>query len=415
MVAKSRFALALSAVLVMSGTVMGACKSNKISSSTAEGRDVQGPDGIRLLIPAGALPPEVEITITEAAPGTYPAQPSDPRFAGFKSKVYSIEPHGTKFASPVTVEFPKPATAGANDAIWKASPGGSWESLWPPKPGSVLSAEISSLSFFATGDVPCEEASKAKVNAPTCPPQDDEACKGKKEGDTCESKLSPGGCEQATCTKFPDGLLACVPGVPRADCENADAGSGPGTGACTGSGNKLDSAITPGTASLGPGMWSPLGGSPVSLASLAHACVTNRGTGDQLTLVFAASPDFCRGISTAGGLINKSIPHLEVNLFGYQGGNQTFPDGEAGIMPFTAAQNPTAPTCNWEFSGLVQAAGIADGGQPVAASVTFQVGPQRISGTLSLTTNGGAQTISGTFQNLPFVTVRTTVPPYCCE
>jgi hypothetical protein len=67
-----------------------------------DGGTVNGPDGVRVLIPAGALTQSMPITIQEVAAASAPA-PSGMVYAGH---VYSFEPHGLSFAKPVQIFLP---------------------------------------------------------------------------------------------------------------------------------------------------------------------------------------------------------------------------------------------------------------------------------------------------------------------
>lgn len=87
-----------------------------------EGGTVNGPDGVQVVIPAGALAQPTTIGIARSAAGA-PALPEDITPAG---SVYEFTPHDVIFNAPVTIRIPLPANA-ANAEALMASPGGDWQ------------------------------------------------------------------------------------------------------------------------------------------------------------------------------------------------------------------------------------------------------------------------------------------------
>lgn len=380
-----RFRFVVLTVLTVSAVTGGivACKSNTISSSTAEGRTVEGPDGVRLLVPAGAVPPEVELAIAEAPAGSYPMT----KAPNFKSKVYAITPHGTKFSTDVRIEFNAPPGAADQEyAIWKAEEGGSWETITKSYPiqGGRLSADISNLSYFAVAAQPCWDIMSTPV--PGQPP--------------CPLPSNDGGMEGGPIFN-PDG------GGPFPD------GGGMG-GMCQGSGRTVDTTLTAGAASL-PGSWTPTGGSAINLSQLTHSCGLIRQGGAGITLFFAASAEYCQGLK--GGLVNKSIPALMVVLDGWNGGDQDFQFAGAGAPSYQNIDQ-NSPLCFPSSLNTTQGTGTGGDAGTSAATVDYTIATSKADGTLSFTTNGGAQTVNGIFTNTPLFNERTGDPAmnaYCCE
>jgi len=109
------------------------------------GGRVAGPRGTELDVPAGALDEESIVTITEAMEG-FP----DPRNLELRSPVFAFEPHGTTFATPVTIRIPLPE-GGDGDYAMVASPeAGEWVHVEMARnTGEHLEVETPHFSYFA--------------------------------------------------------------------------------------------------------------------------------------------------------------------------------------------------------------------------------------------------------------------------
>lgn len=358
-------------VAVIAATVLGApwmvasCKSNNISSSTAEGRTVTGPDGVTLLLPAGAVPPEVEITIKEATPGSYPAK------ADLKGKVYAIEPHGTQFATAATLQMPAPPGAKDGDVmIWKAEVGGQWGALskdMPAVEGGKISASVTDLSYFAVGD--CMIA-----------------------GQSCMPPMEDGG--------FPDGGFG-GPG--------SSGGPPTGSSSCDMNGApwKVDTTVKPGTASLS-GTWETATAGTIDFSTLTHGCATNYA---DLVLHFADSDTYCQGL--VGGEIDLNVKHAEISLGQWsQASNPNFQSGSTSVWTFPTAGQ--APMCSgnveWSNQSPIGLFDPGDGGAPTAGSVKLASG--KVSGNVSITVNGGS--VVGTFTDFPLLDPPSQTAQMCC-
>ena len=114
-----------------------------------------GPNGARVVIPAGALGTFVDIRVAAAGAGTPAFPPTGVTAIG---GVYAFTPHGTAFAQPATVRVPfDPAAlpAGATPRLYRAEPGGSFaEVAGATVSGSFIEAPVSGFSFFAPGALP---------------------------------------------------------------------------------------------------------------------------------------------------------------------------------------------------------------------------------------------------------------------
>ena len=85
------------------------------------GGTLTGPDGVQVVVPAGALASSTTLTITRSSAGA-PTLTGSLQPAG---GVYEFTPHGLVFASPVTITFPLPtgSTPGTTTTVLMASPG----------------------------------------------------------------------------------------------------------------------------------------------------------------------------------------------------------------------------------------------------------------------------------------------------
>jgi Regulator of chromosome condensation (RCC1) repeat/ZU5 domain len=116
----------------------------------AAGGEVQGPDGVTMAIPAGALATASTFRIARDGGGA-------PELGGAKaiSPVYAITPHGTAFAESAHIRIPfNPADVapGTQPMLMKAEPGGPWTALSSSVVGNTVSAaDTPSLSYFAVG------------------------------------------------------------------------------------------------------------------------------------------------------------------------------------------------------------------------------------------------------------------------
>lgn len=86
----------------------------------AAGGTVEGPDGARVVIPAGALTTDTLITVARRDAG---APGSDPWGATRSGPLYEFTPHDLNFALPVTIRIPAAAVGSAADhGVFRASP-----------------------------------------------------------------------------------------------------------------------------------------------------------------------------------------------------------------------------------------------------------------------------------------------------
>ncbi len=115
----------------------------------AAGGTVNGPDGVRVEVPAGALTRDTVIRVAktaEGAPGTLPAGVSP-------ASVYELTPHGIDFNLPVTISLPTPVGDPAQRQVFMAGLGDSaWRSVNSSSDASRTAWQVMGFSWLLIGD-----------------------------------------------------------------------------------------------------------------------------------------------------------------------------------------------------------------------------------------------------------------------
>ncbi len=191
-----------------------------------EGGIINGPDGCKLEIPAGALDSKVTITITKAS-GTAAG-------ASFAGSIYEFEPHGLQFAESVTVTIPFDANEYGGDIsklklLWAALLEGPWEALEKSVVDSTsgtITGQTTHFSFFSAG-------SDARTDAVVC---------GSAECGTvddnygvaraCGTCTSPDTCESNMCLCTDDRSISAVCGSYECDTVDDICGTAHACGTC---------------------------------------------------------------------------------------------------------------------------------------------------------------------------------------
>jgi len=88
-----------------------------------QGGTVNGPDGVQVVVPPGALTRPTTIGIARSSAGAPTPLPTDNPPAG---AIYEFTPHDLVFNAPVTLRMPVPANA-AGAEVFMASPGEGWQ------------------------------------------------------------------------------------------------------------------------------------------------------------------------------------------------------------------------------------------------------------------------------------------------
>ena len=111
------------------------------------GGTVTGPDGVQVVIPAGALTTPVTIGIARSDAGA-PAWSE-----GYQTKgpTYEFTPHGLIFLSPVTIRMPVPAGSTGTE-VFMASPGEDWGLREAVVTSGMAEFERNTFSYGAMGD-----------------------------------------------------------------------------------------------------------------------------------------------------------------------------------------------------------------------------------------------------------------------
>src|SRR3569832_759226 len=112
---------------------------------------VTEPYGAQIIVPAGALATTVDIGLARdlADAPSLAATAIDTAGAG-----YALTPHGTAFATPVTVRIPFDADRIPSDAtpvLFKAEPGGAFTPIESTVSGNMLVANVSDFSWGVPG------------------------------------------------------------------------------------------------------------------------------------------------------------------------------------------------------------------------------------------------------------------------
>ncbi len=112
----------------------------------AAGGTLTGPDGVQVIIPAGALNADTTIGIARSAAGA-PAALADTPIAG---SPYEFTPHDLVFNLPVTIRMPLP-TGADGSALFMASPGEDWQAIDATVTAGVAEWTRNSFSWGMAG------------------------------------------------------------------------------------------------------------------------------------------------------------------------------------------------------------------------------------------------------------------------
>jgi hypothetical protein len=111
----------------------------------AAGGTLNGPDGVQLVIPAGALAQDTTIRIARSSTGA-PGAPSEWTAA---APAIEITPHDLAFAQPVTIRMPLTAPAGATETdVLVASPSGDWTAAGATLANGIAEFQRGTLSWY---------------------------------------------------------------------------------------------------------------------------------------------------------------------------------------------------------------------------------------------------------------------------
>lgn len=119
-IALTRYAFVTFMLLLLAGCGSGGGATSATAVIGPAGGTLTGPDGVQVVVPAGALdqPTTIGIAISSAgAPAALDAYPP----AG---NIYELTPHDLPFNRPVTIRMPVPS--GASGSVFMASPGQDW-------------------------------------------------------------------------------------------------------------------------------------------------------------------------------------------------------------------------------------------------------------------------------------------------
>lgn len=156
--ARHRISLFRALAALLAATALTACGGGggdpaapppAVGSATLDraGGTVDGPDGVRLEVPADALQSKVTFRIARDASGAPPLEGINAL-----SPVYAATPHGQTFGATALLSIPLAAAQipqGTTPILLKAEPGGKWRAM---RNGSTdparMAADVGELSFF---------------------------------------------------------------------------------------------------------------------------------------------------------------------------------------------------------------------------------------------------------------------------
>jgi len=134
----------------------------------ATGGTVDGPDGVRLTVPADALPGSVTFRVARDGTGA-------PELEGLValSPIYAVTPHGQSFDAGALLSIPLSAAsvpAGVTPVLLKSEPGGRWRVVPNASTDPTrMAADLDSLSFFVIGACSSTPTDLWTIGAPGCP------------------------------------------------------------------------------------------------------------------------------------------------------------------------------------------------------------------------------------------------------
>ena len=112
---------------------------------TPAGGTIGGPQGAKVVAPAGAVTAAVKVEVAVVDTG-FPTRP-----ASTGGDVFALTPHGQQFDKPVTISIPAPAS-GTFNALLTAQPNGTWERVpGARRVGNFWEAEVRHFSYFVSG------------------------------------------------------------------------------------------------------------------------------------------------------------------------------------------------------------------------------------------------------------------------
>ncbi len=149
----------LAAAIASTAFALGGCGGGGSAPPPSEGQatigaaggTVQGPDGVQLIVPDGALATETTIRIARDAGGA-------PEVGGLRllTPIYQFTPHGAEFDTPVRIRIPFDRTelrASTAPVIVRAKAGSDhWEMLVTDVQDGVAAADSFGFSYYAVGE-----------------------------------------------------------------------------------------------------------------------------------------------------------------------------------------------------------------------------------------------------------------------
>ncbi len=277
-------------------TPAGKTASASIGST---GGDLASNDGaLQVVIPAGALPSNVMVTVTPAAsPG-----------GGSIGTVYEIGPTGTEFATPITLtlQYDPSKLGGTDPSMLRVATyaSGGWQML----PGATVDTQTKTVSGTTTHLSPY-----ALVSAAT-----GAVCASVTRAQVCDGSASPGGgqvtsCPAPTCAEA-TGACAGYPGARLSGCIETSNGFtatccfDPGAPVCfSGGGGAVSCDGSPGGVTCGPAPTCATATAATTCGGYPGATVQNcteTGSGYTAACCFAPGAPVCVAVGAGAGCVD---------------------------------------------------------------------------------------------------------------
>lgn len=111
------------------------------------GGTLEGPDGVRLQVPPGALRADATLTVARAD-AVAPPLPTLPAGFAVSGPMMALTPHGTSFGTPVMISLPRDLPADALPMLIKTNAAGDgWEQIPAQVEGDRVVAWITRFSI----------------------------------------------------------------------------------------------------------------------------------------------------------------------------------------------------------------------------------------------------------------------------
>ncbi|WP_296445207.1 beta-propeller fold lactonase family protein, partial [Rhodoferax sp. UBA5149] len=127
----------------------------------AAGGTLVGPDGVQVVVPAGALSQSTTLSIARSSVGAPTTLPED----NPPGPIYEFLPHGLVFSKPVTIRMQVPGNA-TGSTVFMASPGQDWQAYGTTVAGGFTEWPRNSFSWMFAGNCQPHNSSPYSASNP---------------------------------------------------------------------------------------------------------------------------------------------------------------------------------------------------------------------------------------------------------